>query len=63
MRFLDALLGRSRPKQAKLDALFAIPGAAITLEAGLGLRSTGRAAVCFKPASGEGFAVASGELT
>ena len=62
MRFLDALLGRSSPKQPKLDALFAVPGAAITLEAGLGLRSTGSAAVCFKPASGEGFATASDEL-
>ena len=63
MKFLDALLGRSKPAPAKLDALFAVSGAAITLEAGLGLRPTGQAAVCFKPASGQGFAVASTELT
>ncbi len=63
MKFLDALLGRSRPAPAKLDALFAVSGAAITLEAGLGLRPTGQAAVCFKPASGQGFAAASEELT
>lgn len=63
MKFLDALLGRSKPKQANLDALFALPGAAITLEAGAGLRSSGQAAVCFKPASGQGFAATSSELT
>ena len=62
MKFLDALLGRSRPKQAKLDALFGVTGAAITLEAAAGMRPTGQAAVCFKPASGQGFAAASEEL-
>jgi hypothetical protein len=60
--FLDAILGRSKPKQAKLDALFAVSGAAVTLEAALGLKPTGAAAVCFKPASGQEFAEASGEL-
>jgi hypothetical protein len=62
VKFLDALLGRSRPKQAKLDALFGVTGAAITLEAAAGTRPTGQAAVCFKPASGQGFAAASEEL-
>jgi hypothetical protein len=62
VRFLDALLGRSRPKQPKLDALFGVTGAAITLEAAAGMRPTGQAAVCFKPASGQGFAAASEEL-
>jgi hypothetical protein len=62
VKFLDALLGRSKPKQPKLDALFGVTAAAITLEASAGLRPTGQAAVCFKPASGEGFAVASEEL-
>ena len=62
MKFLDALLGRSKPKQPKLDALFGVTAAAITLEASLGLRPTGQAAVCFMPASGQGFAVASEEL-
>jgi len=63
VKLLDALLGRSRPKQANLDALFALPSAAITLEAGAGLRPTGQAAVCFKPASGQDFATTSSELT
>jgi hypothetical protein len=62
VRFLDALLGRSRPKQPKLDALFGVTGAAITLEAAAGMRPTGQAAVCFKPASGQGFAAAAEEL-
>jgi hypothetical protein len=62
VRFLDALLGRSRPKQPKLDALFGVTGAAVTLEASAGLKPTGQAAVCFKPASGQGFAAASEEL-
>ena len=62
MKFLDALLGRSRPKQPKLDALFGVTGAAITLEASAGLKPTGQAAVCFKPASGQGFAAAAEEL-
>jgi PspA associated protein B len=62
VKFLDALLGRSKPKQPKLDALFGVTGAAITLEAAAGMKPTGQAAVCFKPASGQGFAAASEEL-
>jgi hypothetical protein len=62
VKFLDALLGRSKPKQAKLDALFGVTGAAITLEASAGMKPTGQAAVCFKPASGQGFAAATEEL-
>jgi hypothetical protein len=62
VKFLDALLGRSKPKQPKLDALFGVTGAAVTLEVSAGLKPTGQAAVCFKPASGEGFAVADDEL-
>jgi hypothetical protein len=62
VKFLDALLGRSRPKQPQLDALFGVTGAAVTLEASAGMKPTGQAAVCFKPASGQGFAAASEEL-
>jgi hypothetical protein len=63
VKFLDALLGRTKPKQANLDALFALSGAAVTLEAATGMRPSGQAAVCFKPASGAGFAATSAELT
>lgn len=55
MGFLDAILGRSRPKQADLDALFAIPSAAITLQTSMGLVPTGDGAVCYRAASGPGF--------
>lgn len=61
MGFLDALLGRSKPKQADLDRLFALPSAAVTLaEAGLG--PAGAAAVCFKPSPGREFADTRSEL-
>jgi hypothetical protein len=62
VKFLDALLGRSKPAQPKLDALFGVTGAAITLESAAGMKPTGQAAVCFKPASGQGFAAATEEL-
>jgi hypothetical protein len=63
MRLLDVLLGRTKPKQAKLDALFSLSGAAITLEAALGMKPSGEAAVCFKPASSADFAATTEELT
>lgn len=53
MGFLDALLGRSRPVKPNLDTLFAIPSAAYTLQAALGLAPTGTGAVCFKTAEGQ----------
>ena len=55
MGFLDALLGRSKPKQADLDALFAVPNAGITLQSALGFEPTGRGAVCFRAAEGRAF--------
>jgi hypothetical protein len=63
MGFLDALLGRSKPAQANLDRLFALPSAAIDLDAVAGLRSSGRAGVCFKPATGAVFAEIEAEVT
>lgn len=48
MGLLDVLRGQRAPKRADLDNLFALGSAAITLEAGLGLRTTGRAGVCFR---------------
>lgn len=52
MGFLDALLGRTEPVQPNLDVLFAVPSAACTLQAALGLAPTGAGAVCFKAAEG-----------
>ena len=62
MKFLDTILGRTKPKPANLDALFAVPGAAITLEAAMGVTSAGSAAVCFKPASAYDFAATCTEI-
>ena len=56
MGFWDSIMGRSRPPQAKLDALFAVPGAAVTLQAALGLVPTGDGSVCYRAATGAGFA-------
>lgn len=52
MGFLDALLGRTKPVAPDLDVLFAIPGAAYTLQAALDMAPTGAGAVCFKAAEG-----------
>ena len=62
MKFLDSILGRTKPKRANLDSLFAVPGAAITLEAAMGLTSAGAAAVCFKPASAYDFTATCNEI-
>ncbi|MGH8903151.1 MAG: PspA-associated protein PspAB [Egibacteraceae bacterium] len=62
VRWLDTMLGRTRPKQADLDALFRLTSAAMTLEAATGLRSSGEAAVSFKPASGQGFSATGDEM-
>lgn len=53
MGFWEALRGQSKPKQPNLDALFALPSAALTLEASLGLQPTGTGSVCFRAAEGQ----------
>ena len=45
MGWLDTLLGRSKPVQPNLDALFALPSAAVTLQAATGLVPTGSGSV------------------
>jgi len=52
MGWLDRVLGRSTPPAPSLDAFFALPGAALTLESALGLRPTGIGSVCFRAAEG-----------
>lgn len=56
MGFLDTVLGRSKPVKADLDDLFALPSAALTLQAGLDFVPTGLGSVCFKAAEGAAFA-------
>jgi hypothetical protein len=58
----DTLLGRTKPVRANLDALFALPSAAVTLQVTAGLVPTGRAGVCFKPPAGQPFAEMQSEL-
>lgn len=62
MRLLDSLLGRTRPKEPNLDALFALPSAAVTLQARGGFRPSGQGAVCFKPSTGQAFAATTQEM-
>ena len=62
MGLLDVILGRTKPVEANLDRLFALPGARITLEASEGLVPTGQAGVCFKPSAGQGFAETEQEI-
>jgi hypothetical protein len=54
MGFLDALLGRSKPKRPDLDRLFDVPSAATTLEVN-GWTPTGVGSVCFRAAEGAAF--------
>jgi hypothetical protein len=56
MGFLDTLLGRTKPVQPKLDDLFALPSAAVTLEAAMGFKPTGSGSVCFRAVEGKTFA-------
>jgi hypothetical protein len=56
MGLLDTLLGRTKPVKPNLDDLFALPTAAVTLQAAGELRPTGVGSVCVKPTEGGGFA-------
>ncbi len=62
MGLTDILFGRKRLKEAAGERLFALSTARVTLEVELGLRSAGKAAVCFKPLSAGEFARAENEL-
>jgi hypothetical protein len=62
MGFLDSILGRSRRAPSNLDALFALPNAAITIQTALDLQPTGKGAVCFRAAEGAAFAQTLGDV-
>ena len=47
--------GPDQAGQPKLDDLFALPSAAITLEAGTGFKPTGSGSVCFRSVEGRSF--------
>ena len=53
MGLRDTLFGRTKQVAPKLDGLFALPSAALTLQSELDLVSSGNAGLCFKAGSGE----------
>ncbi|HWV27687.1 MAG TPA: hypothetical protein VNZ66_10705 [Aeromicrobium sp.] len=57
MGMFDWVLGRTRPPAADLDALFAVPQAAVTLQL-QGFTPTGQGAVCYRSGEGAAFAAA-----
>jgi hypothetical protein len=54
--FLDSVLGRKKPVAPNLDALFALPSAAITLQVSMDMLPTGRGSVAFRAPEGRAFA-------
>lgn len=57
-----SLFGQSRATRAKLDSLFLVPSAAITLQTAAGLTPTGSGSVCFRGARGAAFARTQAEI-
>ena len=55
MGLFNTILGRTKPVQANLDALFALPSASSPSRARPGMSCSGHAGVCFKPPTGQGF--------
>ncbi|RZB16241.1 hypothetical protein StrepF001_26395 [Streptomyces sp. F001] len=55
MGLLDILLGRTKPVAPDLDQLFALPSAAVTLQAAASFTPTGHGAVCFATVEGSAF--------
>lgn len=62
MGLRDLLFGRSKLREASTEQLFALSTARVTLETELGLRSAGRAGICFRPLSAGEFASARKDL-
>ena len=63
MGILDTILGRTKPVRPNLDALFAIPSAAVTLQSSAGLVLSGRAGVCWMPPAGQSAADVQREIS
>ncbi|WP_156725650.1 PspA-associated protein PspAB [Streptomyces apocyni] len=55
MGFWDTLFGRTKPVRPDLDQLFALPSAAITLQAATSFTPTGAGSVCFASLEGGAF--------
>src|SRR3712207_187562 len=62
MGFWETLTGRRKPVAPKLDALFALPAAAVTLQTTANFTMTGKGAICFRGAEGPAFAQTMAEI-
>lgn len=62
MGLLDAILGRRKPAKPNLDALFALPTAALTLQSAAGFKPTGVGSVCYCASEGAAFADVQGDV-
>ncbi len=62
MKLFDILLGRTRPAKSRLDRLFAMSTASVTLQVNLQLDSSGRAGLCFRPLTSSHFNAAEKEM-
>lgn len=62
MGFFDAMLGRKKAVRPNLDALFALPSAAISLQVSLDMLPTGRGSVAFRAPEGRAFADVENEV-
>jgi hypothetical protein len=62
MGLWDAVRGRTEPKRNRLDALFLVPSAAVTLQTAAGLTPTGSGSVCYRSAGGAAFAQTQDEI-
>jgi hypothetical protein len=55
MGLFSSIMGKTKPVQSNLDALFALPSASITLQSAANMSCSGHAGVCYKPPTGAGF--------
>ncbi|HEX7738554.1 MAG TPA: hypothetical protein VF426_02770 [Marmoricola sp.] len=63
MGFFDVLRGRSSAPKPNLDNLFAVPGAAISLQSAMSATATGVGSVCYRAASGAAMADTQADAT
>ncbi len=63
MSLFGRILGRSTPPAPDLDALFALPGAVLTLQSALGMAPTGLGSVAFRAAEGGAAATMVADVT
>lgn len=62
MGLFDSIMGRSKPPKPNLDNLFALPSAAITLQATLDAVPAGVGSVAFRAPEGHAFAEVQGDI-